>query len=152
VIIAIPKEILPGENRVAVVPEVASKLIKLGFEVHLEKDAGLNAGFINEKYESAGAKIFNNTAEIYLNADIVLKVQRPTIHSESDKNEIDIIKPGTLLVTFLYPLNYPELAKLCAEKGINVISMDMIPRTTLEQKMDALSSQANIAGYKNVIM
>jgi NAD(P) transhydrogenase subunit alpha len=150
-VIAVPKEILPGENRVACVPDVASKLIKSGFQVHVEKDAGLNAGFTNEMYEKAGAKIVNLN-ELYSSADIVVKVQRPLDHPAAGKNELDLLKEGTILITFLYPLNYPELAKKCAEKKINVISMDMIPRTTLAQKMDALSSQANIAGYKSVIM
>ncbi len=150
-IIVIAKEILPGENRVAIVPDVASKLIKAGFEVRIEKDAGLNAGFTNEKYEQAGVKIINMD-ELYSSADIVLKVQRPLEHPDLKKNEIDLIKSGTLLITFLYPLFHYQLAKQCADKGINVISMDMIPRTTLAQKMDALSSQANIAGYKSVIM
>ena len=150
-VIAIPKEILPGENRVAIVPDVAVKLIKAGFEIKIEKDAGLNAGFTNEKYEQAGVKVVNLN-ELYSNSQIVLKVQRPLEHPEVKKNEIDLIKEGTLLITFLYPLFNFELARQCALKGINVISMDMIPRTTLAQKMDALSSQANIAGYKSVIM
>ena len=151
-IIAIPKEMLPGENRVATVPDVVPKLIKAGFEVHIEKDAGLNAGFTDEKYTSAGAKIVDNLAELYSTADIIFKVQRPVEHPLLKKNELDLMKEGTLLITFLYPLNFPELAKQCAEKGIDSISMDMIPRTTLAQKMDALSSQANLAGYKSVIM
>lgn len=150
-VIAVPKEILPGENRVACVPDVASRLIKSGFEVRIEKDAGLNAGFTNDSYEKAGAKVVSLN-ELYPGAEIVIKVQRPMDHPDAGKNELDLMKEGTLLITFLYPLNYPDLAKKCAEKKINVISMDMIPRTTLAQKMDALSSQANIAGYKSVIM
>jgi NAD(P) transhydrogenase subunit alpha len=150
-VIAVPKEILPGENRVACVPDVASKLIKSGFQVQVEKDAGLNAGFTNGMYEKAGAKVVSLN-ELYTSADIVIKVQRPLDHPEAGKNEIDLLKEGTLLITFLYPLNYPDIAGKCAGKKINVISMDMIPRTTLAQKMDALSSQANIAGYKSVIM
>jgi len=151
-IIAVPKEILPGENRVACVPDVVSKFIKAGFELQVEKDAGLNAGFTNEMYESAGAKVIDNLIELYSSAEVVLKVQRPLDHPEAGKHELDLMKEGTILITFLYPLNHPDLAKKCAEKKINVISMDMIPRTTLAQKMDALSSQANIAGYKSVIM
>ena len=151
-IIVTPKEVLPGENRVALAPDVAVKLIKTGFELWIEKDAGLNAGFTNEMYEHSGVKVISDLNELYSNAQIVLKVQRPVDHPELKKNEIDLIKEGTLLITFLYPLFHFELAKKCAEKGINVISMDMIPRTTLAQKMDALSSQANIAGYKSVIM
>ncbi len=151
-IIAVPKEILAGENRVATVPDVVPKLIKAGFEIHIEKNAGINAGFTDEKYKAAGAKIVDSLQELYSAADIVFKVQRPMEHPEQSKHELDLMKEGTLLVTFLYPLNYPDIARKCAEKGINVISMDMIPRTTLAQKMDALSSQANIAGYKSVIM
>ena len=151
-IIAVPKEILPGENRVAAVPDVVSKLIKAGFEVTIEKDAGLNAGFTDDNYMKHGAKIIQNVVELYAGADIVLKVQRPIEHPQLNKHELDLLKEGTLLITFLYPLFHLELAKKCAEKGINVISMDMIPRTTLAQKMDALSSQANLAGYKSVLM
>lgn len=150
-VIAVPKEILPGENRVACTPDVTSKLIKAGFQIQIEKDAGLNAGFTNTLYEKSGAKIVDLN-DLYSSADIVLKVQRPLDHPSAGKNEIDLMKAGTLLITFLYPLNHPELAKKCAANKINVISMDMIPRTTLAQKMDALSSQANIAGYKSVIM
>ncbi|MBK8945889.1 MAG: Re/Si-specific NAD(P)(+) transhydrogenase subunit alpha [Ignavibacteriae bacterium] len=149
-VIAIPKEILPGENRVSLVPDVVSKLIKKGFSIKVESDAGLKAGFTNNQYESAGAKIVNSLDELY-DSDIILKVQRPVEFSDG-KNELDLIKEGTFLITLLYPLHFPELAKQCAENGINVISMDAIPRTTLAQKMDALSSQANIAGYKSVLM
>lgn len=151
-IIAIPKEILPGENRVACIPDVASKLIKSGFEVHVEKDAGLNAGYTNEQYSNAGAKVIDKVEELYLNADIVLKVQRPIDHPTTGKNEVDMMKKGAILISFVYVLHYPEVAKKCAEKGIDLISMDMIPRTTLAQKMDALSSQANLAGYKSVLL
>lgn len=151
-IISIPKEILPGENRVACVPDVAAKLIKAGFEVQIEKDAGLNAGFTNEQYSNAGAKIVEKLEELYANADVVLKVQRPLDHPIAGKNEIDLMKKGTLLISFVYVLHYFEIARKCAEKGIDLISMDMIPRTTLAQKMDVLSSQANLAGYKSVLM
>lgn len=150
-IIAIPKELLPGENRVACVPDVASKLIKSGFEIIVEKNAGLNAGFRDDQYIKAGAKIADTVEELYSNADIIFKVQRPIDHP-SGKHEIDLYKKGSLLISLSYVLHYFETAKKCAEKGIDFISMDMIPRTTLAQKMDALSSQANIAGYKSVIL
>lgn len=150
-VIAIPKEILSGENRVACVPDVAAKLIKAGFSVVIEKDAGLNAGFINESYNKIGAKVVE-LSELYSTADVILKVQRPLYNPELEKDEIDLMKSGTLLISFLYPFNYPEIIKKCANKKIDTISMDLIPRTTLAQKMDALSSQANIAGYKSVIM
>lgn len=150
-IIAIPKELLPGENRVACVPDVASKLIKSGFEIIVEKSAGLNAGFRDEQYIKAGAKIADTVEELYSNADIIFKVQRPVEHP-SGKHEVDLYRKGSLLISLAYVLHYYETAKKCAEKGIDFISMDMIPRTTLAQKMDALSSQANIAGYKSVIL
>lgn len=151
-VIGIPKEILPGENRVAATPEVVSKYIKAGFNVQVERDAGINAGFTNEKYADAGAKVLDSASELLQSSDIVLKVQRPVENESLNKNELDLMKPGTLLITFLYPLHYHDLVKKCAEKKINVISMDMIPRTTLAQKMDALSSQANLAGYKSVLL
>lgn len=150
-IIAIPKELLPGENRVACVPDVASKLIKSGFEIIVEKNAGLNAGFRDDQYIKAGAKIADTVEDLYSNADIIFKVQRPIEHP-SGKHEVDLYKKGSLLISLAYVLHYYETAKKCAEKGIDFISMDMIPRTTLAQKMDALSSQANIAGYKSVIL
>lgn len=151
-VIGVPKEIYPGENRVALVPDVAGKLIKKGFEVLMEKDAGLNAGFTNEDYEKVGVKVLSDLIELYSKSDIVLKVQRPIEHPQFSKNELELMKKGSLLITFMYSLHYPELAKKAAELGINVISMDAIPRTTLAQPMDALSSQANIAGYKAVIL
>jgi NAD(P) transhydrogenase subunit alpha len=152
VVIGIPREILEGENRVALVPDVASKLIKAGFQINIQKDAGLKAGFTNDKYESSGARIIDNIEALYKDSDIILKVQRPLLHPQLNKSEIDLMKKGTLLITFLYPLHYYELANQCAKKEIDVISMDMIPRTTLAQKMDALSSQANISGYKSVLI
>jgi len=152
VVIAVPKEIFPGENRVALVPDTASKLIKKGFQINVEKGAGINAGFTDDQYESSGAKLLDNVSELYSSADIVLKVQRPVEHPQEGKHELDLMKEGTLLITFMYSLHYPETAKLCADKGINVIAMEAIPRTTLAQKMDALSSQANVAGYKSVLM
>lgn len=151
-IIGIPKEILQGENRVAATPEVVSKYIKTGFSIQVERDAGINAGFTNEKYTDAGAKILESASELFQSSDIVLKVQRPIENEPLKKHELDLMKPGTLLITFLYPLHYHDLTKKCAEKKINVLSMDMIPRTTLAQKMDALSSQANLAGYKSVLL
>ncbi len=151
-ILAVPKEIMPGENRVALTPDVVSKLIKKGFEIYVQKEAGLKAGFRDPEYESSGAVVVSDVKELFGKADVVLKVQRPLFNEELNQKETDLIKKGALLITFMYSLHYPDLAKECAEKGINVISMDAIPRITLAQKMDALSSQANIAGYKAVLM
>jgi len=152
VVIGVPKEIYPGENRVAMVPDIAGKLIKKGFEVLIQSDAGLNAGFTNQEYEKAGVKVLSDLQELYSKSDIILKVQRPIEHPQYGKNELELMKLGSLLITFMYSLHYPALPKKAAELGINIISMDAIPRTTLAQPMDALSSQANIAGYKAVIL
>jgi NAD(P) transhydrogenase subunit alpha len=146
VIIVIPKEILPGENRVACTPDVSSKLIKIGYEVQIQKEAGLSAGFKDEQYEKAGAKIIENAEQLFSSADIVLKVQKPT------EDEIKKLKKGSLFISFIFALNYPEVVKTFADHNVDLIAMDMVPRTTLAQKMDALSSQANIAGYKSVIL
>lgn len=151
-IIGIPKEVLPGEKRVAMVPDTAKKLIKAGFEVVVETNAGLAAHFQDEDYQKADVKVLQNAEEVYAQADIVLKVQRPIEHPELKKHELDMMKKDSYLVCFLYPLNNPESAKQIAEKGITSFSVDFIPRTTLAQKMDALSSQGNLAGYKSVII
>ena len=119
-IIAVPKEIFPGENRVALVPDTASKLIKKGFQINVEKGAGLNAGFTDDQYVAAGTKLYDNVSELYSSADIVLKVQRPVENPQTGKHEIELMKEGTLLITFMYSLHYPEVAKQCADKGINV--------------------------------
>ncbi len=149
-IIGVPKEILPGENRVALVPDVASKLIKKGFEIIIEEDAGNKANFTNDAYRNAGAKVVKTADEVFSGADIILKVQRPL--EKDGVNEIAKMKKGSLLITIMNSLHYPESAKMCADNGVDVIAMEAIPRTTIAQKMDALSSQANIAGYKSVIM
>lgn len=151
-IIGISKEIIEGENRVALTPDVAAKLIKKGFTVIMEEDAGLNAGFDNEEYIAAGVKIVPDPIELYKEAEIVLKVGRPITHPKYDKSELELMRPGTILISFVYSLHYPEIAKKAAECKINLISMDAIPRTTIAQRMDALSSQANLAGYKSVIL
>jgi NAD(P) transhydrogenase subunit alpha len=152
VLIGVPKEILPGENRVALVPDVVSKLKKKGYEVIVEKGAGENAGFPDSKYLDAGAKIAVDALEVFNSAEIICKVQRPINNTVLGKHELELLKKGSLLVAFMYVLHYPELAKKSADLGVNIISVEMIPRTTLAQKMDALSSQANIAGYKSVIL
>ena len=151
-IIAVPKEIVKGEHRVSVTPDTAAKLIKLGFDVIVEKDAGMKASFTDKKYEKAGATIVEDTVELYSQADVILKVQKPIFNTKLTKNEINLIKKGTLLITFLYPLVFLNLIEDCAERGIDTISMDLIPRITIAQKMDALSSQSNLAGYKSVLL
>jgi H+-translocating NAD(P) transhydrogenase subunit alpha len=152
VIIGVPKEIYPGEKRVALVPDTVSKLVKMGFEVLVEKGAGQGAYLSDEKYIDAGAKIAENTAALYQSSEVILKVQRPYIDTSKGIDETAAFKKDSLLITFMFSLSYPETAMKCAEAGINVLSMDAIPRITKAQRMDALSSQTNLAGYKSVIM
>jgi H+-translocating NAD(P) transhydrogenase subunit alpha len=152
VIIGVPREIYPGEKRVALVPDTASKLIKLGFEVMVEKGAGTGAYISDERFIDAGAKIAENTAALYQSADVILKVQRPYIDAGTGIDETAVFKKDSILITLMFSLSYPEIAVKCAEAGINVLSMDAIPRITKAQRMDALSSQTNLAGYKSVIM
>jgi H+-translocating NAD(P) transhydrogenase subunit alpha len=145
-ILSVPKETLPGEKRVALSPDTTSKLIKLGFEVHIEKGAGINAGFDDNAYKSAGAKIIDAAGSLYGNSTIILKVQKPT------EEELKLFKKGSFLISFFFPLSNLDLAKNAAAQGINILAMDAVPRITRAQSMDALSSQANLAGYKSVLM
>lgn len=151
-IISVPKEIVEGEKRAALVPEVVSKLNKHGFQIIIESAAGLEAGFPDAQYIAAGAKIAEGAKEVYGSADLILKVQKPGVHPKYKEYEVNLAKEGSLWISLLHPLYYKDIAGKFAEKKVDAIAMDMIPRTTLAQKMDALSSQANISGYKAVIM
>ena len=144
-IIAIPKEVTANESRVAVAPKNIERLKKQGFDVIVESGAGLKANYSDQDYLDAGASIVKDTKDLYRQADIVLKVQPPT------DAEIEMMKKGTVLLSFLYPGRNQELLQKLADKGINAIAMDAIPRISRAQKMDVLSSMANIAGYRAVI-
>lgn len=145
--IGIPKETYQNESRVAITPDTASKLIILGFNVKFESGAGLNSSFTDEEFINAGAEKLNSAAELYDAVDVVIRVQRPRT-----SEDLSMFKQGTTLISFFYPMIDPSLSKFAAEKGINVLAMDLVPRTTLAQKMDALSSQMNLAGYKSVLI
>ena len=148
--IAIPKENKALENRVAATPETVKKLLSLGANVKIEKNAGTKSNILDSDFENAGAKIVYDTEELISNADIVLKVN--TISNiGSGADNIDIYKKGTNLIGFLRPLQEKENIRRISEKGINAFSMELIPRISRAQSMDALSSQSNLAGYKAVI-
>ncbi|MBL8021542.1 MAG: Re/Si-specific NAD(P)(+) transhydrogenase subunit alpha [Leptospirales bacterium] len=149
--LSIPKETLPGEKRVAIVPETIKKLLQLGYTVRVESGAGLAAGYSDSEYKTAGAEIISSAGQLYSEADVLLKVQKPGAHP-AGKNELELLKPGSFFIGFFYSLSNPDLAKLAAAQKINVLSMDAIPRITRAQRMDALSSQTNLAGYKAVLM
>ena len=144
--VAVPKETKEKECRVSLTPDVIESLIKLGFECLVQKDAGLLSYFEDARYEKAGAKIIADTKELYSQADVVLKVNAPS------KDEISSMKKGAVLISFMHAGINPELVKACTDQGISAFSMDAIPRISRAQKMDVLSSQANLAGYKAVII
>ena len=142
--IGIPKEIQENENRVAATPNTVALLIKQGFTFLVEQNAGTAASFSDLTYQEAGAEISADAATV-LQSDIIFKVNAPT------QAEIELIKEGATLVSFIWPAQNPELLKQLEAKNISVIAMDSVPRTSRAQALDALSSMANIAGYRAVI-
>jgi len=148
--IAIAKEIALGERRVALIPDTVSRLVKQGFEVWVESGAGEAAYFSNQAYIDAGA-IIVSTPETVFSADLVLKVKPPQ-QTEDGRHEADMMKSGSTLISFLDPLGNPTLCQKLAERQVTAFSMELIPRISRAQSMDALSSQASIAGYKAVLI
>ena len=144
--IVIPRESIAGERRTSATPETVKKMIRLGADVALEAGAGAAVGFDDSVYAELGAEIVADKAALLGSADMVLRLRKP----ESD--EIDMMKSGCIHVSYLDPFNERDLIKTLADKGITAISMEMIPRSTRSQKMDALSSQANLAGYVAVML
>ncbi len=149
--IVVPKEIQSGEKRVAITPDIAEKLTNKGYTVHVESHAGMDASFSDDAYRDAGAHIISDSSELYSLADIVLKVRAPQQHPDTGVNELDLIPQGAVLICFLWPAQNETLMQQLAEKGINAMSMDSVPRISRAQKLDALSSMANIAGYRAVV-
>ena len=149
--LAVPRECRPGERRVAVTPENVAKLIKLGFRVAVEHDAGAAASFGDDDYAAAGAEIVTGTREIWQAGDIVLKVQPPAAHPVLGVHEAELIREGGTLICFLYPGKNTDIIDRLAARKTTAIAVDQIPRISRAQKMDALSSMANIAGYRAVV-
>jgi NAD(P) transhydrogenase subunit alpha len=143
--IGIPKEVHAGEKRVATTPEVAKQLIKLGFEVAIEAGAGSAAHYSDASFVEAGVTVIKNTKDLWSNSDIILKVRGP------EPNEVKLLKEGQIYISFLWPAQNPELLQKLADKKVTALAMDMVPRISRAQKMDALSSMANIAGYRAIV-
>jgi NAD(P) transhydrogenase subunit alpha len=144
-LIGIPKERFSGEKRVATTPEAAQQLQKLGYDVAIESGAGEAAKFRDSDYESANVCIIDDLKTLYAKADIILKVREPV------EEEITLLREGQLFVSFLAPAQNPELLQMLADKKVSALAMESIPRISRSQKMDALSSMANIAGYRAII-
>ncbi|MGB7324578.1 MAG: Re/Si-specific NAD(P)(+) transhydrogenase subunit alpha [Rubripirellula sp.] len=143
--IGVPKETWPGERRTAMVPANAKKLIRQGFAVSVESGAGIESGFDDPSYTEAGATVVADRQDLLRQSDLVLRVRKPA------NDEVASLKDGAVHVSFLDPYNEPDLITAMSNQGVTAISMEMIPRSTIAQKMDALSSQANLAGYVTVI-
>ncbi|MFT7131334.1 MAG: NAD(P) transhydrogenase subunit alpha [Cyclobacteriaceae bacterium] len=144
--IAVPSETHANERRVALIPDAVKKLVRAGFEVVIESGAGLKAGFADSDFADAGATLSGDREALLGNADILLRVSKPALE------DISKIKRGAIHISYLDPYNEATLVDAMASQGVSAISMEMIPRTTRAQKMDALSSQANLAGYAMVLL
>ena len=144
--IGVLKETHPGENRVALIPDTVKKLVKLGADISVETALGEGAGFADEDYAGAGATVSADRNALLGQSDIILRIRKP------EADEVGQMKQGCIHVSYLDPFNEGELVDALATQGVSAVSMEMIPRTTLSQKMDALSSQANLAGYVAVMM
>lgn len=149
--IAVAKEIEVCERRVALIPDTVARLVKQGLEIWVEAGAGEKAFFSDRDYENAGAKIIHDSGKLWGETDVLLKVSPPQTR-EDGRSEIDLLKSGSVLISFLNPLGNPAIAQQLAHKQITALSMELIPRTTRAQSMDALSSQASLAGYKAVLI
>ena len=150
--IGIPKEIVPGETRVAVIPAMVRQLVKAGHEVQVETGAGELASFSDQDYEQAGAQIVPDAQKIFATGDVIMKVQPPAEHPALKKDESELIKDGAVWIGFLAPLNKTKAIQNFVKKNVTAFSMEFVPRITRAQSMDALSSMATIAGYKAVLI
>jgi proton-translocating NAD(P)+ transhydrogenase subunit alpha len=149
--VCVPKETTPGERRVALVPDAAGKLVESGFEVLVEAGSGEHAWLSDSAYEELGAKPVAGHGELLGSAGIVVKVRKPRI-SDGEQDELALLPEGAVVIGFLEALTSPELVKRMAGSGITSFAMEAIPRTTRAQSMDALSSQAVVAGYRAALM
>ena len=149
--IGIPKEIHPGEKRVAMTPEVAEKIIQLGFQISIESGAGQQANISDEAYKEVGCTIRKTAQTLWKNADLIIKVRPPELHPELAIVETELLSRGGHLISFIWPAQNNELMQRLVDKDATVLAMDCVPRLSRSQKQDALSSMANIAGYRAVI-
>jgi NAD(P) transhydrogenase subunit alpha len=151
VIVGVPLETWPGERRVALVPDAVRKLCGDGPEVVVERAAGAAAGFEDAAYEKAGARLEADARALLGRADVVLKVQPPRVR-EDGSHEVDDLAEGGVLIGFLRPLDLPDLARRLARRRVTAFSMELMPRITRAQSMDALSAMATLAGYRAVLI
>jgi NAD(P) transhydrogenase subunit alpha len=144
--VAIPKETAQDERRVALVPDTATKMVAAGLEVSVESGAGSSAFVPDEAYEAVGVKVVTGAADLLRDADVVLKVQAPSLA------EVELLQKGAVLISFLQPTTQGDIVTALAKHGVTAFSLELVPRISRAQSMDALSSQASAAGYKAVLM
>lgn len=149
--IAVPREIRAGERRVAATPDTVGQLLKLGYAVTVEAGAGTSASFDDDAYRAAGARIIDDTRALWAEADVVIKVRAPEFNPALGVDEARLLKRGATLISFIWPAQNPALLETLAAGGTSVLAMDCVPRISRAQKLDALSSMANMAGYRAVI-
>jgi NAD(P) transhydrogenase subunit alpha len=149
--IGVPREVWPGECRVAASPANVKRLGKLGFSVLVESGAGTAASFEDESYRQAGAEVMAGTAALWEQSDVVIKVRAPMKNPETGIDEVDLLREGGTLISFIWPGQEEELVEKLAARKATVLAMDCVPRISRAQKLDALSSMANIAGYRAVL-
>ena len=150
-IVGVPKEIYPGERRVALTPAVVAMLAKAGLEVAVEAGAGIDAGYIDAHYQEKGAKLLADRAAVFAQSDIVVQVLCNGANDKNGASDLALMRRGQLLIGFMRPLAAPEAVQEIARTGVTAFSVELMPRTTRAQSMDALSSMASIAGYKAVL-
>lgn len=153
-IVGIPKEIMHDERRVSATPETVKKMVADGYKVLVEKGAGVGAFYTDAAYAEAGAKMIDKAEEVYAKSDVILKVKEPLYNETLKKHEIELMKKGQYLITFIHPaspVNH-KMVKMMADKGVIGLTLDGIPRISRAQSMDALSSMSTCAGYKGIIM
>ena len=151
-IVGVPKETFPGERRVALAPGALPALAKASLDVLVEASAGAAAGFPDAAYTEKGARIADSHAQLFAEAEVVLQVRSPGAAGEAGRADAELLRAGQAVIGFSEPLGEPAAARALAERGVSAFSMELIPRITRAQSMDALSSMATIAGYKAVLL
>ena len=151
-IVGICKETFPGERRVAIIPDVIPSLAQANLQVIVESGAGAEAGIADSEYEIKGAEIVHGRRDVFRRADVMLQVRSLGSNPDAGREELELLRQGQVIIGFSEPLTSLEETKLLADAGVTSYSMELMPRITRAQRMDALSSMATVSGYKSVIL
>ena len=151
-IVAVPKETFPGENRVALVPAAIASLIKAGLEIQIEASSGSLAGYPDALYQEKGATVVADRQQLITGADVIVQVRTLGANPQAGRGDLDLLHSGQVVIGMADPLSQPQIARSIAEKGVQLLALELMPRITRAQSMDVLSSMATISGYKAVLM